>query len=150
MILPNGISGFYDAESNKPPSVNGDQFKHLCVEFASFNGGKLIEFSQPHYPRNFYFSKFNISGKQLYVLLNEHYPFVAFASFVDIENIMFIDRPQLDEHFSDYYTVLGKKELNAPFNHRVIEKSELNGAELKQFAYWKPKTVGEIIFNYWD
>lgn len=150
MILPNGVSGFYDSEFNKPPRVNGYQFKQLCFDFASKNGGKMLAFNHPHYPRNFYISQFDILGKHLYVLLNEHYPFVAFASFVDIENIKFIDNPQLVENFSDYYTVLGKEQLNVPFNKSVIEKSEFNGAELKQFAFWKPNTVGEIIFNYWD
>jgi hypothetical protein len=28
--------------------------------------------------------------------------------------------------------------------------NELNSAELKQIAYWKPETIGELIFNFWD
>lgn len=27
---------------------------------------------------------------------------------------------------------------------------QLYKAELQQIQYWKPKTVGEILFNYWD
>lgn len=42
------------------------------------------------------------------------------------------------------------KFLNVPFNQNLIKKTELNSAELEQIAYWKPETVGQIIFNYWD
>lgn len=28
--------------------------------------------------------------------------------------------------------------------------NELNSAELEQIAYWKPKSVGEVIYNFWD
>lgn len=26
----------------------------------------------------------------------------------------------------------------------------LHDAELKELAFWKPKTVGEVVFNDWD
>jgi hypothetical protein len=26
----------------------------------------------------------------------------------------------------------------------------LDHAELEQISYWKPRTAGELIFNYWD
>ena len=27
---------------------------------------------------------------------------------------------------------------------------QLNRAEIKQIAYWKPKRMGDIVFNFWD
>lgn len=48
------------------------------------------------------------------------------------------------------YHVTVEVELNAPINQNWVMATELNSAELKQLAYWKPETVGQIIYNYWD
>ena len=150
MILSNGVTGFYDSESNKPPKVNGKLFKQLCFNFAACNGGKVIDFNEAKYPINFYSVKFEILDHQFFVLLNEHYPYLAYASVVEFGNITFMDKPVSHENFSDFYKVLGKVELDVPFNQNLVINSELNRTELEMLAYWKPETVGQIIFNYWD
>ena len=91
-----------------------------------------------------------VSGKVFYILLNEHYPYLTFASLVEPGNIAFIDQPALHEPFSPFYRVLGPVELNVPFNQTMAKNTELNRTELEQLAYWKPETVGQIIFNFWD
>jgi len=150
MRLPNGVTGFYNSEALQPPNVNGKQFKQLCFDFATSHGGKVIKFTTPHYPANFYYAYVEVLEDQFFILLNEHYPFLAFASIVEFRNIMFIDRPDFYEEFSDVYQVLGTVELNAPFNQYLIKETDLNRAELEQLVYWKPETIGQIIFNYWD
>lgn len=105
--LPNGVTGIYNAETNKPPKVDGNQFKQLCFEIAYRKGGKVIEFYPPPYPANFYYAQVEISGNQFFILLNEHYPYLAFASAVEIGNIKFIDKPVLYEQFSPFYRVIG-------------------------------------------
>ncbi|GAM12185.1 hypothetical protein SAMD00020551_0315 [Mesobacillus selenatarsenatis SF-1] len=49
------------------------------------------------------------------------------------------------------------KELNEPLVLKPGSKkgilqndNDLNSAELEQVAYWQPKRIGEVIFNYWD
>ncbi|MBS4220748.1 hypothetical protein KHA96_20835 [Bacillus sp. FJAT-49711] len=150
MKLPNGITGFYGSKANTPPQVDGKQFKQLCFDFASRNRGKVIDFVTPRYPSNFYYAYVDILGNRFYILLNEHYPYIAFASIVEFGNIKFIDRPVLNEQFSSFYQIMGNDELNVPFNKNLIKKTELNGAELEQINYWKPETVGQVVFNYWD
>lgn len=150
MKLPNGITGFYDSKANTPPQVDGKQFKQLCFDIASRNRGKLIDFITPQYPSNFYYAQVDVLGNRFYILLNEHYPYLAFASVVEFGNIKFIDRPVLNEQFPSFYRIIGTVELNVPFNQNLIKKTELNSAELEQIAYWKPETVGQVIFNYWD
>ncbi|MCM3654797.1 hypothetical protein [Metabacillus litoralis] len=150
MILPNGVTGFYNSEAIKPPKVEGKQFKQLCFDIVSRNGGKVIDFNTPQYPANFYYAQVEILGNRFYILLNEHYPYLAFASAVEFGNIKFIDNPVLYEQFSPFFRVIGTVELNVPFNQNLVKKTELNSAELEQLAYWKPETVGQIIFNYWD
>ena len=75
---------------------------------------------------------------------------LLFASDHEYRNITFIDAPTLHAHFSPFYQVLEKKALNKPLNLSLAMKTKLNKAELKQIEYWKPESIGQIIFNYWD
>jgi len=150
MILPNGVTGLYDSKANKPPQVDGKLFKQLCFDFGSRNRGKVINFYTPQYPSNFYYVQVEIGGNSFYILLNEHYPFLAFASEVEYGNIKFINRLVANEPLSSFYRVISTGELYIPVNQELIKYSELNSAELEQIAYWKPETVGHILFNYWD
>ena len=47
------------------------------------------------------------------------------------------------------YTILNVEELNIKYCDKEVE-NHLNNAEIKQVLYWKPTTVGEVIFNFWD
>ncbi|MFC0213118.1 hypothetical protein ACFFK0_11745 [Paenibacillus chartarius] len=70
-------------------------------------------------------------------------------------NITFMDAPQLSKELSRYYQVVCSDELNVLLRYSGAEllldhKHELNKAELEQVKYWKPNTIGEIVFNFWD
>ncbi|MDN7244004.1 hypothetical protein [Planococcus shenhongbingii] len=149
MRLPNGVTGFYNSEADKPPQTDGKQFKQLCFSVAANNAGRILEFNSPRYPANFYSAYVEMCGNQFYILLNEHYPFIAFASIVDDGNLEFKDEPVLFQEFKPFYDVLTVNELNELIKHKP-QKNELNPAEWKQIFYWKPGTVGQILFNYWD
>ncbi|MBD8071635.1 hypothetical protein [Bacillus sp. PS06] len=148
MLLPNGITGFYDIQM--PPEVDRKQFKQLCFDFASWNRGKVIDDVTSIDQSNFYYAQIEIEGRLFYILLNKHYPYLAFASEIEFGNIKFTNNPVHDKPFSFFYQVLAMDELNVPFNQNQTRIMELNRTELQQIAYWKPKKVGEIIFNYWD
>ncbi|WP_078410765.1 hypothetical protein [Priestia abyssalis] len=158
LLLRNGVTGFSNSEKDTPPSVDGQRFEQLCRKVAKLIGGKVSSFRKPfaHYPSNFYEAK--LGNKNIYILLNGHYPFVAFASFIQYTEIKFIDEPQLYKAFNSFnYRVLTTNELNKPI--RLVEKdgmlvvenqNNLNEGEMLQMEDWKPKTYGEIIFNFWD
>lgn len=150
MKLPNGVTGFYNSEANKPPNVDEKQFKKLCFDIVSRSGGKVIDLTTPQSSANFYYAQVEILRNQFYILLNKHYPYLTFASAVEFGDIKFIDHPFLYEQFSLFYQVISTKELNNPVNHILMKNAELNSAELEQVSYWKPETLGQIIFNYWD
>jgi hypothetical protein len=155
--LPNGVTGFYDSKHNQPPKIDGKQFKQLCFTVITGNGGKIMTFKEPQITANFFDAEVKVSNKHMHILLNAHYPFLAFASFVNFGNIEFIDAPQLYRDFSPYYKVLSVYEINKPLvikevNGTIVleNDNELNSAELKQLAYWKPKRIGDVVFNFWD
>ena len=62
----------------------------------------------------------------------------------------FIDLPVVADAFRKYqcYTVLSLGELNSAVSEETI--AMLSPAELAQIKYWKPTTIGQILFNSWD
>ena len=147
MILLNGITGFYEKQ-NEPPKTDGKQFKRLCFSIINQNKGTILNFQEPQIASNFYSMEVKISNKHFSILLNAHYPFLAFASAVNFGEINFIEVPHLKEEFSPFYIVLSTKVLNEPL--LLKSENELNKAELNQIEYWKPERIGEVLFNHWD
>jgi hypothetical protein len=153
MILLNGVSGF-----NGPnPKTDGEYFKKICYSVIQSIDGNVISFCEPGVTRHYYIVKVEVSDLKLYILLNLIYPFVTFASSVDPSNIRFIQHEKLTAEFSPFYRVLSPTELNEPLVIRnskgrtiVENKNELNEAELGLIKYFNSKTVGDIVFNYWD
>ncbi|QKS71220.1 hypothetical protein FLK61_31405 [Paenalkalicoccus suaedae] len=152
MKLLNGVTGFYDYTLYEPPQVNYNQFKQLCYSytFTNQNKARVIDSNVDAGLTNFYLAHLEHEGVPIYILLNMHHPYLAFASRVDVEHIHFVNHTAMYEFFCAYYHVLPTSELNRPVNKKLLSDSKLNKAEMEQITYWQPKTVGEIIFNYWD
>ncbi|MBC5636318.1 hypothetical protein H8S33_05685 [Ornithinibacillus sp. BX22] len=153
VILLNGVSGF----NGPDPVTDGEYFKKVCYSLIHRLNGNVLSFSEPEAARHYYEVKVNVLEENMSILLNNVYPFIAFASSVDHGYIKFIDNEPLLNGFSPYYRVLRSNELNEPLvikenKGRIIvgNKNELNEAELNNIKYWKSKTVGDIVFNYWD
>lgn len=148
MKLPNGVSGFYNSKANEPPLIDGKLFKQLCYHLTVSNGGKVLDSNLSHSSANFYKVQVEMFDFVFYILINKHYPYLAFAAAVDFGDIQFVDIPALSKQFSHYYHVLDTIELSVFIEGK--HKSELNRAELQQISYWKPENVGQILFNFWD
>lgn len=157
MKLPNGITGFYKLEADIPPQVDEKQFKQICFNIVLGYGGKVKKYNSSGYNSNFYSTQIELFDQQFFILLNKHYPFLALASNVEYFDIEFLDIPVLFEQFSTFYNVIKPEILNESVILRPGSKNgilgnehELNTAELEQIKYWKPETIGKIIFNFWD
>ncbi len=65
--------------------------------------------------------------------------------------MVFIDGvPEIEEALrsSGAFRILASDELRKPLE--LIDTSSLDQAECRQVAYWKPATLGQLLFNYWD
>ena len=157
MNLPNGVTGFYSSIVNKPNEIDEKQFKNICFNLVRKNQGRILDIDESNLATNFLKVKMNIFNREMYVLLNAYYPFLAFASTVEFQHLNFIDDPVLSKDFMPFYKVLSKEELNEPLDIRkskgkvsLENKNKLSSSELEQILFWKPKKVGEVIFNFWD
>lgn len=146
MSLPKGITGFHSLNDNKLPMMDTIQFKQLSHTFVRELAGEFVVFRERYSQRNYYTVEYTLLGESYLVLLNHHYPFLAFSS--TMEEITFIDKPVMTVKYQSYYNVLTKEFLDTPLASKHL--SALSQAELAQISYWKPSTVGEVIFNNWD
>lgn len=154
MNLPKGITGFTRYTDPPLPSTDEQVFRTVCHAVAlALNGD--VDYVEPvakHREKNFSIVTIATHDQHVSVLLHAHYPYLAFASPLsrDQNAISFVDWPAGSNEFrrrSDY-TILTTQELATPFSQ--TDTSSLADAEREQIKYWRPKTVGEIIFNFWD
>lgn len=155
MLLPYGITGFYN--SNPPPCTNRSEFKKTCIALCQETNGRLTSFKHPDINMNFYDAIIDHNNTSIHILLNAHYSYIAFAYSVNYFNIEFIDNPY--NHLGDifnHYRIISLAELSDSIsyknhkNYQLLNRNQLNEAELNQIKRWKPYTLGEIIFNFWD
>jgi hypothetical protein len=154
LLLLDGISGF---RNNEVPDVYASQFKELCYSLANITHGKLVSFEIPDQSRNFYKAELEWNKGNTFILLNSSYPVLAFASSVEHFNIHFVDHPHAKtlKTFSTVFTIATFNELIEPLEidertKTVLNKNTLNQSEINQILYWKPKIVGDVVFNFWN
>ena len=157
MILRNGVTGFYNAEDVKPPTIDEKLFIQNCFGLINGKYGKIAGCKGQQDTANFFAVEVKTADKHMHLLLNAHYPFMAFADEAGYGKMSFVDEPALGKLFSPFYHVLDTKKLNERVilkpgskKHILQNANDLNEEELKQIAFWKPETIGEIIYNYWD
>ncbi|GGA24393.1 hypothetical protein [Psychrobacillus lasiicapitis] len=144
LILPKGITGFVD---NMEEKIDGQLFKKNCFDVMREVKGEVLKWEGPLYPYNYFKVHIRLKGELFYILLNEYYPYLAFVNKWEENVIEFTDLPALTKGFTEYYSILTKKELDLPFSNKG---HDLEKVELKQAAYWQPRSIGEVIFNCWD
>lgn len=146
MRLPNGTCGFFEAGKCSDP-FDIRKFKQVCYCVVNENRGNLLSVDTALNGKNFYTAKIEVSNSLVYLLMNAYYPYIAFASLVEYGKIIFRDKPtNLSFSFPQYH-VLNAEELNTSCRSALEELSDI---EIAQIKYWKPATIGEIVFNFWD
>lgn len=155
MELPYGISGFYNSDEPKPPEMDVSKYKELSYDLARKLDGELLDFVDSLYPANFYKAYFKLPARNICLIMNKHYPMLAFANTVEVGNAIkfeFLDFPEGKKEVPGQYTVLSAEMLDSevPKNIDELPENKLNKGDIEQIKYWKPETIGQIIFNFWD
>ena len=157
MELPTGITGFSRRKSTELES-DLRTFQECSYTAAYLTGSRIASTELPaNYPLNYarvtfeFFSR-GVVSERLCVLLNNTYPYVAFVTPMPSGDTTthFIDHQRLAEAYRSFnrYTVLGATKAQTPLE--LSDYQNLHKVELRQIQYWQPKTVGEVIFNFWD
>lgn len=156
--LPRGATGFRDLRSEPLPLTDAQVFASVCYEAARLVHGRVLEIRRPEVTPDFRTAVIRRGESIAAVLGHMHLPVLAIAQ-VSADRVIFGDgygvifgdgRVCLEEALRslDAFQVLTSTELNMPIS--LIDMSGLDRAERRQIAYWKPQTLGELLFNHWD
>ena len=111
---------------------------------ARSNGGTVAEVDTDTTARSFYFAQIYKYESSIFVLQNAHYPYAAFAQRDPFGGFTLTQQPKWLQLPESPVHVLSLDELNQDW-HSLCK--ELDQEELEQINFWRPQTVGEIIFN---
>ena len=137
MELPRGITGFRNVSDPILQLNDVSAFNTNCFTAARAVNGKVVTLAArvASTATNFTFALMELSLGQIAVLINAHFPVIAFANplFENCSRIRFTDVPELAMAFQDFgtYEVLSVAELSATLTPTLAK--QLSSAELKQF-----------------
>lgn len=147
MILPRGITGFGNINTDPPLFLDEKAFCRMCHALAQENGGAVTEVDTDTAIRNFYSAKLSRYDQSVFLLQNIHYPYAAFAQREASGRFVLTQQPEWLQLPEGSVRFLSPSELTRVWHDLC---GELSPEELEQIHYWNPQTVGEIVFNTWD
>lgn len=153
MELKDGITGFLHMSQRKSlPHIEMETFKKEIAGSLAQLGYRLLYFREAGVTPNFHLVVFEKGGERLGVICNSIYPVVALVKEFDegvceLRYIEDANAEYLIESCTSFY-IVSAADLDQELTSDALK--ELSEAELSQIKYWKPKTIGEAVFNWWD
>lgn len=146
-ILPKGVSGV--VVETRQVGESFSRFKSACYEAARRIEGRARGFVSAGITPNFHQATITVKEEQMLVVCNADFGFLAIARVSDDATLRFLDDELLAKYFKlQGYTVLDNTVLLNELNQENC--SNLTAEEKEQLDYWRCKTVGEVIFNWFD
>lgn len=148
MILPEGITGFFGGgRDGMPPIVDPASFVGACHAAARAESGRVERFDPAGVARNHHRAILLMRHGAIAVLCNAHVPLVAFAEASDDLPLRFVEAEALASRIEEVMAceIVSRSTLEA---HPVADSlANLRAVERGQVQYWRPRRLGEIIFN---
>lgn len=119
-------------------------FKHLIYTLSWQLGAKVISIHPPEVTPNFIAAHLQLNTQDFYILCSESNDW-AFSQQLQPFKLQFIDIPLLANalHHLAHISVYSTHQLYAPFTAQSwMSKHDI--------SYWKPQTLGDALFNWWD
>ena len=148
MKLPRGATGF------DSPGAEADlgSFTSVCYHAARAIGATVTGVIEAGVTPSFHTINVAQARHHIAVLRHSTVPLVAFARprTSGDATIIFIDHADLAAAISNLTDaqILTADLLRIPLPK--VDLSDLGPHEHDQINYWKPDTVGELLFNFWD
>ena len=114
-------------------------------------GGRFIEEPPRRVPRSHDTALVALRDATIRVLLHNELPLLAFAIYYpDREGSCdydFIDAPDVARAFGEAFVPVLKRALDAPCDLLALERAVGRDRDI---AYWAPRSLGAILYNFWD
>lgn len=124
--------------------MDRSNFQQTIYRLSQYVGADVMEIHLPEVTPNFIAASLNIKQQTVYILCSDNQDW-AFSQQLQPFKLQFIDHPLLANmlHNLANIQVYCTSQLNAPFVAQSwMSKHDIN--------YWKPQTLGEALFNWWD
>ena len=121
-------------------------FKRIVYSVATESGATVIKFYEAGVTPNFHVAKLEYNARKIYLLCSDNNDWTYSQCYSGMTcKLEYTDFEEFTEILSRQYNIkpLTKSELNGNFSNRTY----LNDNDVN---YWKPKTLGEGLFNWWD
>ncbi|WP_415891362.1 hypothetical protein ACMXYV_08610 [Neptuniibacter sp. SY11_33] len=121
-------------------------FKKVIYDLAQQASFSVVEFYEPLSTPNFFVALIQQNGEEFAVLASINSDWAVASGFESsVCELDFIDNAKVvlvlrERHGID---VLSRDALNCPLEERPY----INSIDVE---YWKPQTLGEALFNWWD
>ena len=135
--------------------VDIQEFKRACHAAARATGGRVVEFRvADDFAASFYQAIVAYHDHEIAVVCTRDSAILAVAEplgvvdgVLDSGPRTWVHQPELAAALAEQpgFQVLGSPELEGPFDSAAWP-SVLSS----DIAYWRPRTLGEALFNYWD
>ena len=150
MTILRGITGFHNAKDKELPSIDISAFRSHCQAAAlTLQGHITCIASAPTPTANFYKALISFSDRTIAILINRYYPTIAFANPEPDHNNQYciIDVDSLSACLKGLakYDLLSATEAKRGLTEDDLKN--LTNSEQKQILYWKPITVGSLVFR---
>jgi hypothetical protein len=153
--VPRGASGFRHHKAAPLPETDPRAVAAFSHALARNVGGTVEQIIPPPLTSTFYsviLACGQPDARRVTALFHRHLPLLALASHPPrgLDDLSIIDDTAVSGAMPDDagFRLLTSAQLAVPVTHADL--SQLSAAELKQIASWKPKTIGEVLFNLWD
>jgi len=154
LIIRRNITGFFNRNGRDTvPEFSVHDFKRIVYGIHLPHLINILSISERGVTPNFHSALVQCDGKTLSILGHSIYPILAFAEPV-MEghfSLTFVDCEQIARKVTQAFpgvSVVSIFELNQKFTEQDL--TPLDEVEREQIRHWKPQTVGEIVFNWWD
>jgi hypothetical protein len=153
VLLPRGVTGIESRKEGPPSCADFQSFREHCYLAAREAGWSLRELRAPRQSIacNYALAVLAFRESAIAATLNGVFPLLAFATppaegQVELD---FVDCPELGAAFERLgYTVMPAAGLARPLTQELWQGLASN--EQNQVRYFRPRRVGDVIYNLWD
>ncbi|MEU8074905.1 hypothetical protein AB0B31_05600 [Catellatospora citrea] len=150
MKLPPGATGF--GADSRQSEKDLQALAAVCHHAARRTGGKVTELVPLGATPNFHTATITYPEDSIAVLRHGLLSWLALAKPARPGQAPrdWLDRTDLADAIGEVsdLRILTRAELSQPLT--TADLAGLGAAEIKQIAYWRPTTTGDLLFNLWD
>ena len=154
MILICGITSFFNwGERDSVPEFTFAEFKQIVFAVATKQRLSVLQLTERSVTPNFNVARLADSEMSILMLGHSTYPLIAFEKSLDAmaTTLLFVDCSRIADEIQTLFPGVAIANANE-LKRQLIESymSLLDSIERELIEYWKPRTIGEVAFNWWD